>query len=354
MSTLPQIAVPQLSPLRLGHVEIDFPVVQAALSGYSDWPMRVLARRHGAPYTVHEVMLERFVREVGNSEKTRHHLMVTDEEHPVGAQLMGSEPDDFPPAALRLVEAGFDVIDINFGCPVKSAMGGCRGGYHLGQPEVALAIVQRVRDTVPVHIPVTVKMRRGIDDSAESRDRFFEILEGVFRIGVAAVTVHGRTVEQKYIGPSNWNFLRDVKQHVGSSIILGSGDLFSPLDCLRMIAETGVDGVTVARGAIANPWIFSQCRALARGEELPPPPTVHEQREMILEHLALAQQAYGPTRGFSQLRKFSIKYAKSHPNYEEVRNAFARCKTVEQWHQCLNQHYTQNAPGIYPHERTTE
>ena len=107
------------------------------------------------------------------------------------------------------------MIDINFGCPVKKVLGRCRGGFHLSQPEVALEIVRRTRDAVPPHIPVTVKMRRGIDDTAESRDKFFTILDGAFAAGVAAITVHGRTVVQRYIGPSRWEFLREVKQHVG-------------------------------------------------------------------------------------------------------------------------------------------
>ena len=134
-------------------------------------------------------------------------MHVADEEHPTGGQLMGADPQDFAPAALRLVENGFDVIDINFGCPVKKVLGRCRGGFHLSQPAVALEIVRRVRDAVPAEIPVTVKMRRGIDDSAESRDKFFEIFDGAFALGVAAITVHGRTVQQRYDGPSRWEFL---------------------------------------------------------------------------------------------------------------------------------------------------
>src|SRR5690606_2443397 len=102
----------------------------------------------------------------------------------------------------------------------------------------------------PPQVPVTLKMRRGIDDSAGSRDRAFEILDGAFAAGVSAITVHGRTVEQKYIGPSRWSFLKEVKDHVGDRTILGSGDLFSAQACLDMMHETGVDGVTIARGAI--------------------------------------------------------------------------------------------------------
>src|SRR5215213_8081081 len=184
----------QLRELSIGPLRLDFPVVQAALSGYSDMPMRLIARRLGAPYTLCEVMLDKFILQLKQRRRNRHYLEVADEEHPTGGQLMGADPEVFVLAALRLVESGFDVIDINFGCPVKKVLGRCRGGYHLSQPEVALEIVQRVRDAVPAHIPVTVKMRRGIDDSEESRAKFFEIFDGVFHLGAAAVTVHGRTV----------------------------------------------------------------------------------------------------------------------------------------------------------------
>ena len=158
---LPEVTRSPLRPLVIGAREIGFPVVQAALSGYSDHPMRLIARQMGASYTLAEVMIDRFVMGLKSRHRTRHHLYLTDEEHPVGGQLMGSDPEAFGPAAQRLVEAGFDVIDINFGCPLKTAVGGCRGGYHLGQPEVALEIVSRTRDAVPSHIPVTLKMRRG-------------------------------------------------------------------------------------------------------------------------------------------------------------------------------------------------
>ncbi|MFN9914978.1 MAG: tRNA-dihydrouridine synthase, partial [Pirellulaceae bacterium] len=144
-----------------------------------------------------------------------------------------AEPSQFAAGAKRLAEAGFAVIDINFGCPVKKVLGRCRGGFHLSQPQVALEIVERTREAVPAHIPVTLKMRRGLDDSSLSRDRFYEILDGAFARGAAAITVHGRTVEQRYVGPSRWGFLKEVKAHVGARTILGSGDLFTAADCLR-------------------------------------------------------------------------------------------------------------------------
>ncbi len=328
----------QLQPLIIGPIQLDFPIVQAALSGYSDWPMRVIARRLGAPYTICEVMLDQFVNTVKNRHKTRRYLKISDEEHPVGGQLMGADATQFGPAAQRLAEAGFDVIDINFGCPVKKVLGRCRGGFHLSQPETALEIVSRVREAVPENIPVTVKMRRGIDDSSESRDKFFEIFDGAYDRGVAAITVHGRTVVQRYDGPSNWDFLRKVKQHAGDRVVLGSGDLFTAEDCLNMIATTGVDGVTVARGAIGNPWIFAQARALAAGES-PEAPTFFEQHAILAEHFRLALEVYEPKQCCMQMRKFGIKYSQGHPQHEFVRDAFIKIRTPSEWQAVLDEWY---------------
>ena len=256
--------------------------------------MRVIARKHGAAYTICEVMLDQFLLALSKRQKTKHFLDIHPTEHPVGGQLMGAEPEQFSAGALKLVEAGFDIIDVNFGCPVKKVLGRCRGGFHLSQPTVAIEILRRTRDIVPDQIPVTVKMRRGIDDTQESRDHFFQILDGAIDAGLSAATVHGRTVKQRYIGPSRWEFLTDVKQHVGERIkILGSGDLFSAQDCMRMISQTGIDGVTVARGAIGNPWIFQQAAALADGKPLPPPPRLHQQAAVMREHYTLCEETYG-------------------------------------------------------------
>jgi nifR3 family TIM-barrel protein len=332
--------------LRIGNLAIDFPVVQAALSGYSDWPMRVIARRLGAPYTLCEVMLDQLVLQGGR--KTRRYLRISDEEHPVGGQLMGANPEEFGPAAALLADAGFDCIDINFGCPVKKVLGRCRGGYLLSTPDAALEIVSRVRDSVPPHIPVTVKMRRGLDDTPASRANFFTIFDGAFARGAAAITVHGRTVEQRYVGPSRWEFLAEVKRHAGTRTVLGSGDLFTPHDCLEMIRRTGVDGVTAARGAIGNPWIFPQARALAAGLPLPDPPSLFQQRDVIREHYRLAEEHYGPEQCGRLMRKFGIKYSQLHPRSAEVKAAFIALNRSGEWHAVLDRWYAEDLPGRHP------
>jgi tRNA-dihydrouridine synthase len=178
-----------------------------------------------------------------------------------------------------------------------------------------------------------------MDDSAASRDDFFRILEGALDSGVAAVTVHGRTVAQRYEGPSDWSFLAAVKRVAGPATILGSGDLFSAEDCLSMLQTTGVDGVSVARGAIGNPWLFARARALLDGRQPPSPPTLAEQREVIREHYALAEQIYGVRRCGQMMRKFGIKYSALHPQHAEVRAAFATVANRDQWHAVLDRWY---------------
>ncbi|MCZ6681860.1 MAG: tRNA-dihydrouridine synthase [Planctomycetota bacterium] len=323
--------------LKIGPIQLDAPIVQAALSGYSDASMRLLAREYGCPYAINEVVLDKFVGLGGK--KMRRMLAIPERDHPVGGQLMGSEPEQFAAATEEMIGLGYDVIDINFGCPVKKVLGRSRGGYLLSVPEQAREIVKRVCDVVAGRVPVTVKMRRGMDDTAESERSFFEILDASFEMGVAAVTVHGRTVRQRYIGPSQWQFLARVKRHVGHRVILGSGDLFSAEDCVRMLEETGVDGCSIARGAIGNPFIFREVRALLSGKPLPAPPSIKQQRRAIEGHFELLSELHGVERASVLFRKFAVRYCELHPCNKAVMGAFVKVRTPEDWHAVLQTWY---------------
>lgn len=335
--------------LRIGPYQFDFPVVQAALSGYSDAPMRLVARSFGCPYAVHEVVLDKLVLQRGRLQREIFHI--PPEDHPVGGQLMGAEPVMFGEAAAVMAARGYDVIDINFGCPVRKVLGRCRGGFLLSEPRTAIEIVHRVRDAVPPQIPVTVKMRRGIDDSPESERRFFEIFDAALAAGVAAFTIHGRTVEQRYVGPSRWEFLERLRRYAPGVTLLGSGDLFTAEDVRRMLEQTGVDGVTVARGAIGNPWIFAEARALLRDEPLSPPPSVAEQGTVILRHFELCEALHG--RDASRImRKFGIKYSELHPYHEQVKRAFIHAADRAAWMRVLDEFYDADRdwpPGVRRH-----
>ena len=323
--------------LNIGHISLDAPMVQAALSGYSDSSMRRLVRDYGCPYTINEVVLDKMVGEGGR--KMRRMLAVEGGDHPVAGQLMGSEPAQFARAADEMVGFGYDAIDVNFGCPVKKVLGRCRGGFLLSAPETAREILRCVFEAVAGRVPVTVKMRRGMDDTKESERRFFEILDAAFEIGLAAVTVHGRTIVQRYVGPSRWSFLAKVKRHVGDQTVLGSGDLFSADDCVRMLEETGVDGVSIARGAIGNPFIFREVRALLAGRPLPAPPTIAEQRDAIARHYELMCRAYGPAKASALFRKFGVRYCELHPCSKDVKMAFVQVKSPGDFYSLLDRWY---------------
>lgn len=327
--------------LRISSITLDAPFVQAALSGYSDAPMRLLAREYGCPYALNEVVLDKLVAQGGK--RVRRMLAIPPKDHPVGGQLMGSEPQQFAEAADQLVDIGYDVIDINFGCPVRKVLGRCRGGFLLSTPAVAIDILHRVHDAVAGRTPMTVKMRRGMDDTPESERRFFEILDAAFEIGAAAVTVHGRTVQQRYVGPSRWAFLARVKRHVGDRVILGSGDLFSADDCRRMLDETGIDGVSIARGAIGNPFIFRELRALLSSNDPaaagPPAPAIADQRAALERHYALMVEHYGNALAGPLLRKFGVRYSELHPCGPEVKMAFLSVGNGDDWAALLDRWY---------------
>src|SRR5438046_10549155 len=193
----------------------------------------------------------------------------------------------------------------------------------------------------------TVILHHGINDSSESTERFYKIVDTIWSHGYAAVRVHARTVEQKYLGPSRWEFLRQVKSHYPDKTILGSGDVFTAEDAVRMLRETGVDIVWIARGAIGNPWIFQHARALLAGSAITPP-TILEQRDALSEHFAIAMQIHGEQLAGRRMRKMGIKYARFHPRAADVKSEFINVRSLRDWTAVLERHYAPDAPGRWP------
>ncbi len=312
------------------------PFFQAGLQGYSDAAMRIVARRHGAPYCVTESLLDDILLRGGKGLSAQE---LDAEDHPIAGQIIGTNPVTMARAARSLLDLGYDVIDVNLACPVKKMRDVCRGGHLLTRPMQAIEILKAVRDSVAGAAPITVKLRRGYDDSVESLRNFHLVFEAVRLLGYASATVHCRTVEQKYEGPSRWPFLSELTRSHPGFCVLGSGDVFQAADVFRMIAETGVAGVSVARGAIGNPWIFSQARRIQEGRE-PLPPTVPEQRSALVAQYELCVRFHGGDAAGRWMRKVGIKMSPHHPRHREVEQAFIACRNDADWLSVIERNYS--------------
>ena len=327
--------IAEWKPFRIGGLTIRTPVVLAALAGYSDLAYRRLCRDLGAPYCTTEMLLDRSI--LVSGKLRRRLLTLTEDDHPVAGQLIGREPDEMARAAVLLCEKGFDAVDVNFACPMRKALRRGRGGALMGEPDQAKAILRAVV-TAAGDKPVTVKLRSALAWSDRGHGTFWQIAEGAFDVGVAALCVHGRSVEARYRGAADWAFLADVKRRFPDRTIVGSGDLRHPADALRMLAETSVDGVTAARGALGNPWFFRQAADLAAGRPAYHPPLA-EQREVLIRHFEQSCLLYGDERGPKHMRKFGIKYSHLHPSPRRLRMAFVEVKSADDWLGVLDEHY---------------
>jgi tRNA-dihydrouridine synthase len=227
---------------------------------------------------------------------------------------------------------------VNLACPVKKIKNKARGGHWLSEPQGAIEILRAVRAAVPLHIPCTVKLRRGFDDSPDAANSFETIFNAAYELGYAWATVHARTVEQKYIGPSRWPALANLVRRYPDRVIFGSGDVWSVQDIFRMIAYTGVHAVAVARGCIGNPWIFRQARQMMAGEP-PAAPTVAEQRAVLEEHFRISVALNGEHMGSRMMRKFGIRFAAHHPRAEEVRLRMIGVASIGDWEAVLEELY---------------
>jgi tRNA-dihydrouridine synthase B len=332
--------------MHIGPIELAQPFCQAGLAGYSDRAMRLVARRRGCPYAVTEALLDTIM--LNGGEGLRRSIDISDEDHPVAGQIMGSEPDTMSRASVILHQAGHDVIDLNFACPVKKIKNKARGGHMLLDTTRGVGILRAVRDVLPNAV-LTVSLRRGFDDSGESVDRFHEILQCAWDNGYAAARVHGRTVEQKYLGRALWPSLLEINRQYPNRTILGSGDVFTAQDALRMLRQTGVDCVWIARGAIGNPWIFRDVAKLLSdpSAELVPP-TIAEQRDALAEHFALAMQIHGEQLAGRRMRKMGIKYSRFHPEHALVKSEFINVRSLRDWTNVLEKWYRDDRPGVWP------
>jgi tRNA-dihydrouridine synthase B len=299
--------------LRLGPVPVEPPLILAPMAGVTDRDFRLLVRRIGGVGLVTmEFIASRAI--LRGAQKTRDLMYFAAEERPLSIQIYGSDPATMAEAA-RVVEAlGADVCDINMGCPANKVLKGCAGAALMGDLDLAERIVRAVRQAIS--LPLTVKFRLGLDDSRRNYLELGRICEGS---GAAAVALHARTARQMFGGEAReqWPEIARLKATLGIPVF-GNGDVRDAADGLRMLAETGCDGVMIGRGATKNPWIFREIAARLAGGALPEP-TLADRRRLILDHFRLVAERETSSWALHKLRKFTGWYTYGLPRGRQLR-----------------------------------
>jgi len=301
-----------LSPIQIGPVRIDCPVVLAPMTGVTDMPFRMLVRRFGSGLNVTEMVASQAaIRETRQSlQKTAWHLS----EEPVSMQLVGCTPYEMGEAAKLAEDRGAAIIDINMGCPVRKVTNGDAGSALMRDTKLAAAIIDGVVKAVSA--PVTLKMRMGwCLDSLNAPD-LARIAED---LGVKMITVHGRTRNQMYKGEADWGFIRRVKEAVTVPVI-ANGDICSVEDADAALEQSRADGVMIGRGAYGRPWLLGQVMTWLSSGERVPDPSIADQYDLIAEHYAMMLDHYGIVTGVNMARKHIGWYTKGLTGSAEFRN----------------------------------
>jgi nifR3 family TIM-barrel protein len=258
---------------------------------------------------------------VQGNQKTRQLMVFSDEERPLAIQIYGSDAATMAEAARVVEELGADLCDINMGCPANKVLKGCAGAALMGDLGVAERIVSTVRRAIS--IPLTVKFRLGLDEGRRNYLELGRICEGS---GAAAVAMHARTARQMFEGGADWSHLARLKETLSIPVI-GNGDVREPEDALRMLAETGCDGVMVGRGATRNPWLFRQIAARLSGGRISET-TLTDRRALILTHFRLVAEREPSAYALHKLRKFTGWYTHGLPHGRQLRQEINRLPDV--------------------------
>jgi nifR3 family TIM-barrel protein len=300
--------------VKIGNIELgDFPLLLAPMEDVSDPPFRAVCKEHGA-----DMMYTEFISAEGlirDAAKSLQKLDIYDYERPIGIQIFGEKIDSMREAAARAEAAEPELVDINYGCPVKKvACKGAGAGILLDIPKMETMTREIVNQ---VSLPVTVKTRLGWDDKSI---RIQEVALRLQDAGIKALTIHGRTRQQMYKGTANWNFIKEVKNHPDIEIpIFGNGDVSSP-EVARDFKDTfGVDGIMIGRASIGYPWIFNEIKHFLKTGELLDPPGLQERVELVKKHLQFSIEWKGEKKGVFEMRRHYTNYFKGIPNFKPIR-----------------------------------
>ena len=319
----------KIRPLKIGNVIIDHPVILGPMAGVTDLPFRVLCHEQGAGLVCTEMVSAKAILYKNRNTQA---LMRTDPtEHPVSLQLFGSDPDSVSEAAAMIEDLPFEILDFNMGCPVPKVVNNMEGSALMKDPmrgaAIISAVVRKIRE------PVTVKIRKGFNlDSVNA----VEVAKRMEDAGVSAIAVHGRTREQYYSGEADWEIIRQVKNAVSIPVI-GNGDVDSPRKAEKMMRETGVDGVMIARAARGNPWIFHQVIHYLETGEIISKAAPKEVYDMILRQMDLMVQYKGEYTGIREMRKHISWYTAGFPNSASLRRRINEVDTGDEIRELLRE-----------------
>lgn len=321
-----------MKTLTIGNVQLDNPYILAPMAGVTDLPFRLLCREQGVGLLCMEMVSAKAIQY--NNKNTRALLEIHPQEPPVSLQLFGSEPDVISEIAKQIEELPFSILDINMGCPVPKIVKNGEGSALMKNPKLVYEIVDRT--VKAIQKPVTIKIRKGFDDSCVNAVEIAKIAEAA---GASAVAVHGRTREQYYSGKADWDIIRQVKEAVSIPVI-GNGDVTSGEKAIAIQKETGCDGVMIGRGAQGNPWIFSELIAYEQTGQIPKRPTLDEMKKMILRHARLQMEYKGEYLGIREMRKHVSWYTTGLPNSAKLRGIINAVESYDELEAVLEANLT--------------
>ncbi len=318
--------------MKIGNVTLDNPYILAPMAGVTDLPFRLLCKEQGAGLLCMEMISAKALQY--KNKNTKALLSIHPEEYPVSLQLFGSDPQIISEQAKVIEELPFQILDINMGCPVPKVVRNGEGSALMKNPKLVYEIVSAT--VKAIEKPVTVKIRKGFDDSCINAVEIAKIIE---EAGASAVAVHGRTREQYYSGKADWDIIRQVKEAVHIPVI-GNGDVTSGEKAIAMQEETGCDGVMIGRGAQGNPWIFRELLEYEKTGKLPERPSVQVIRETMLRHARLQIEFKGDYLGIREMRKHVAWYTKGLKGSARLREAINQVESYEELEKLLNNSLT--------------